>query len=64
MWYEAPGCHHVRSENFSVEEEAQFFANFIIDSAKLEGVHEDQMAGVLTIFDGDEQSPFFDTRLR
>lgn len=50
MWYEAPGCHHVRAENTS-DEEAQFFANFIIDSEKLESV--DNPAGALTILDAE-----------
>ena len=34
-WYEAPGCHHVRSETVGVEE-AQFIANMIISNDVLE----------------------------
>ena len=60
MWYEVPGCHHVRAENFSDSEEAAFFANFIIDSEKLAGVEEKDIGSVLTILDVDERSPHFD----
>lgn len=42
------GCHHVRAENGG-DEEAQFFANFIIDTEKLESV--DNPARALTILD-------------
>ena len=52
MWYEAPGCHHVRAEN-NTDEEAQFYANFIIDTAKLEAV--DNIGKALTILDVDVQ---------
>ncbi|KAK2745418.1 hypothetical protein FQN57_003761 [Myotisia sp. PD_48] len=31
IWYEAPGCHHVRSENQSLVEKAKFFAILIVD---------------------------------
>ena len=50
MWYEAPGCRHVRSESAG-DEEAQFFANFVIDTAKLEAV--DNPARALTILDAE-----------
>lgn len=36
-WYEAPGCHHVRSENAG-EVECQFVANLILDSGVFEGL--------------------------
>ncbi|KAK4553084.1 hypothetical protein LTR86_009811 [Recurvomyces mirabilis] len=58
MWYEAPGCRHVRAENFSDVEEAAFFANFIIDSEKLAGLEEKDIGSVLTILDVDERSPY------
>lgn len=35
-WYEAPGCHHVRSENAG-DEEAVFVANMIVDNEVLDG---------------------------
>ena len=50
MWYEAPGCHHVRAENAG-DEEAQFFANFIIDTEKLQRV--ENPARALTILDAE-----------
>lgn len=56
MWYEAPGCHHVRAENVG-KEDAQFFANFIIDNARLEEV--DDPAAALVILDTDPRSPFY-----
>ncbi|KAK5120899.1 hypothetical protein LTR85_005966 [Meristemomyces frigidus] len=56
MWYEAPGCHHVRSENAG-NKEAAFYANFIIDTDKLEGTTEETVAAVLTILDVDVQAP-------
>jgi quercetin dioxygenase-like cupin family protein len=30
-WYEAPGCHHVRSENVGGSEKAKFLAVLIVD---------------------------------
>jgi quercetin dioxygenase-like cupin family protein len=30
-WYEAPGCHHQRSENVEGGEEAKFYAVLIVD---------------------------------
>ncbi|KAK3675910.1 hypothetical protein LTR78_004102 [Recurvomyces mirabilis] len=59
MWYEAPGCRHVRAENASDVEEAAFYANFIIDSEKLAGVEETDIGSVLTILDVDERSPYY-----
>ncbi|CAN6675136.1 hypothetical protein TRVA0_095S00122 [Trichomonascus vanleenenianus] len=35
LWYEAPGCHHVRGENHSTTEKASFFAVFIVDQEVL-----------------------------
>ena len=58
MWYEAPGCHHVRSENAG-EEEAQFFANFIIDTHKLDLTSDAAIVAGLTILDVEERSPFY-----
>ena len=34
-FFEAPGCHHVRSEN-NTDEEASFFALFIVDEETVE----------------------------
>ena len=56
MWYEAPGCRHVRSEN-PFDEEAQFYANFVIDTKKLEEV--DDMGAALVILDVDPRSPHY-----
>lgn len=36
-WYEAPGCHHVRSETVG-DEDAVFIANMIVDSAVFDGL--------------------------
>ncbi|CAG9946241.1 unnamed protein product [Clonostachys rosea f. rosea IK726] len=36
-WYEAPGCHHVRSENAG-SEDCEFVANLILDSSVFEGL--------------------------
>ncbi|KAL9010582.1 MAG: hypothetical protein Q9173_004493 [Seirophora scorigena] len=35
-FYEAPGCHHVRGENASEEEEAAFYAVFVVDDEEFE----------------------------
>ncbi|KEF51763.1 uncharacterized protein A1O9_12100 [Exophiala aquamarina CBS 119918] len=51
-WYEMPGCHHVRSENVG-EEEAQFVANLVIDSSRLEAA-ENPVAGIF-IIDAEEE---------
>lgn len=49
-----PGCHHVRSENVGEEgEEAQFVANLVIDSSRLEAA-ENPIAGVF-IVDAEEE---------
>jgi hypothetical protein len=45
-----PGCHHVRSED---GEEAQFVANLVIDSSRLEAA-ENAIAGVF-IIDAEEE---------
>lgn len=36
-WYEAPGCHHVRSENAG-EGEAVFVANLVVGDEVFEGL--------------------------
>ncbi|KAI5459068.1 hypothetical protein BGZ63DRAFT_465790 [Mariannaea sp. PMI_226] len=36
-WYEAPGCHHVRSETVG-NEDAVFIANLIVDSKVFDGL--------------------------
>ncbi|KAI1426999.1 cupin domain-containing protein [Xylaria sp. FL1777] len=35
-WYEAPGCHHKISDNYSKTEQAKLLATFIIDTQVLE----------------------------
>ncbi|KAK9320196.1 hypothetical protein V1517DRAFT_330055 [Lipomyces orientalis] len=41
MWYEAPGCHHVRSENVSGSEKAKFLAVLIVDDEVIkDGFHD------------------------
>jgi quercetin dioxygenase-like cupin family protein len=35
-WYEPPGCHHVRSENPSDTEAAQFIAVLVADDERIE----------------------------
>ncbi|KAF2786299.1 hypothetical protein K505DRAFT_318668 [Melanomma pulvis-pyrius CBS 109.77] len=37
FWYEAPGCHHQRSENVEGGGEAKFFAVLIVDDETVEG---------------------------
>ncbi|ORY04691.1 hypothetical protein BCR34DRAFT_591156 [Clohesyomyces aquaticus] len=40
FWYEAPGCHHVRSENESKEVGAKFLAVLIVDEETVkDGYH-------------------------
>lgn len=40
MWYEAPGCHHVRSENVGGSEKAKFLAILIVDDEVIkDGFH-------------------------
>lgn len=40
MWYEAPGCHHVRSENLGSSEKAKFLAVLIVDDEVIkDGFH-------------------------
>ena len=48
----------MRSENAG-EEEAQFFANFIIDSDRLDLTNDLTVAASLTTLDVDERSPHF-----
>ena len=36
-WYEAPGCHHVRSENVG-DEEAVFIANLVVSDEVFRGL--------------------------
>lgn len=50
-WYEAPGCHHVRSENVSAEEEARFVAVFVVDDE----VVEKHGYGGLVVLDADNE---------
>ncbi|KAK2668949.1 Cupin 1 [Fusarium oxysporum f. sp. vasinfectum] len=53
-WYEAPGCHHVRSENVG-DEEAQFIANMILSNDVFEGLDikarstEDDFAKIIRV---------------
>lgn len=35
-WFEAPGCHHKVSDNYSATEEAKLLATFVIDSEVVE----------------------------
>ncbi|KAI3316551.1 cupin domain-containing protein [Xylariaceae sp. AK1471] len=35
-WYEAPGCHHKLSDNYSKTEQAKLLATFIVDTQVLE----------------------------
>ena len=42
-FYEAPGCHHVRSENLSETEGASFSAVFIIDDEVVENGYDQLM---------------------
>ena len=41
FWYEAPGCHHVRAENHSQTERAEFFAIFIVDDETIKDGFDD-----------------------
>ncbi|KAF2476701.1 uncharacterized protein BDR25DRAFT_322077 [Lindgomyces ingoldianus] len=45
FWYEAPGCHHVWSENMSKDDGARFLAILIVD----EEVVQDGMEGILVL---------------
>ena len=49
-WYEPPGCHHVRSENASTEEEAFFIVNLVQETKKIE---ELGMLNALVVIDAD-----------
>lgn len=35
-WYEAPGCHHKVSDNYSATEPAKLLATFVVDTEVLE----------------------------
>ena len=35
-FYESPGCHHQRGENASEQEEASFYAVFVVDDEVVE----------------------------
>ena len=50
-WYEAPGCHHIRSENAckTPDEEATFYAVLVIDD---EVIEKEGYAG-LAVLDAD-----------
>jgi quercetin dioxygenase-like cupin family protein len=54
-WYEAPGCHHVRSENAGQdEEEAVFVASMVIESETLVGAEgEEEVLGRVFLLDAD-----------
>ena len=46
FWYEAPGCHHQRSENVSATERAKFYAILIVDD---EVIKDGNYAGILVL---------------
>ena len=50
-WYEPPGCHHVRSEN-PFEEQAEFVANFVADTERIE---ELGLVAALVVIDAEEE---------
>ena len=54
-WYEGPGCHHVRADNASEEQEARFVVNFVIETEKLEKAEKEfgNIGKALTILDVD-----------
>ncbi|KAI8623003.1 cupin domain-containing protein [Xylariaceae sp. FL1651] len=45
-WYEAPGCHHKISDNYSKTEPAKLLATFVIDTQVLE---EQGMAALVQV---------------
>lgn len=47
-FFEAPGCHHVRSENVSTEEVAKFVAVMVVDDEVVEDGY-----GRLVVLDAD-----------
>ena len=56
-WYEAPGCHHVRSENVGEpDEEAQFVANLVIDTSTFEAAADPVSAVVVIDAETEERS--------
>ena len=58
-WFEAPGCHHVRSENAG-DEEVVFIANLVVSDKVFEGLDpnaagvEAEMAKIGRVFILDE----------
>lgn len=48
IWFESPGCHHVRSENANEKEgeDAKFYAVVIVDEDKLEKYGQDALFAV------------------
>ncbi|EME85922.1 uncharacterized protein MYCFIDRAFT_40169, partial [Pseudocercospora fijiensis CIRAD86] len=53
MWYEAPGCHHVRGENASKTEKASFFAVFVVDDEVVKNGYEGLLVIDQAIIDSD-----------
>ncbi|UPX14904.1 uncharacterized protein EKO05_0005375 [Ascochyta rabiei] len=49
FWYEAPGCHHRRSENPSSTETARFYAVMIVDDEVLGGKGGDEYGNVFVL---------------
>ncbi|KAK4498748.1 hypothetical protein PRZ48_009258 [Zasmidium cellare] len=52
-WYEAPGCHHVRSENAG-DEEAMFIASLVVDEGVIK--RDGLMKGLVVIDAEAEES--------
>jgi len=56
-WYEAPGCHHVRSENASDDEEAEFVVNMVIETEKLEkAAKEGDVTKAIVVLDVEQEN--------
>ena len=57
-WFEAPECHHVRSDNASEEEDAKFVVNFVIETEKLTRAEKEygDIGRALTILDVDMEA--------
>jgi len=59
-WYEAPGCHHVRSETVG-SEEALFIANFVVSTDVFKGLDlkarsvNDDMTKIARVFIIDKE---------
>ncbi|RYP21647.1 hypothetical protein DL765_002108 [Monosporascus sp. GIB2] len=45
-WYEAPGCHHKISDNYSATEPAKLLATFVVDTKVVE---EGGLAGLVQV---------------